>query len=166
MRERDIYIYIHPGRQCWSLPPTGTMPKFWCLTCVKKSMDGPWKYKIIIHKFAIPISQPVGALELNLKPTRSYKYWFPDRKHIKEPYLHERICIVLSEFRDKTWDLKRFWKFATPGSSCYRLIWINAPRNRELSVATGRSDDPKKSLAWNSVKYPWTWNAVFTREMW
>ena len=50
----------------------------------------------------------------------------------------------------------------------YRLIWFNAQRNCELSVAAGGPNKPKKSLAWNSVKDLWSlcemwW--MFTREI-
>ena len=88
LRGRETEMgYIYPGRQCWSLPPTRTMLMFGlvkhrhsqcrCLTPVKKSTDlgSAMKCKIIIHVFIMPISQHVGPLELNLKPTRSYRYW-------------------------------------------------------------------------------------------
>ena len=119
---KTIYFSTYPGRQCWSLPPTRTMLMFglvkhrrsqcWCLTPVKKSMDlgSAMKCKIIIHVFIMPISQHVGPLELNLKPTRSYRYWISGQ----ETNQGTLFANILSEFTGKTWDLKRFGNMPLP----------------------------------------------------
>ena len=123
LRGRETEMgYIYPGRQCWSLPPTRTMLMFGlvkhrhsqcrCLTPVKKSTDlgSAMKCKIIIHVFIMPISQHVGPLELNLKPTRSYRYWI----YGQETNQGTLFANILSEFTGKTWDLKRFGHIPLP----------------------------------------------------
>ena len=132
-----------------------------CLTPVKKSTDlgSAMKCKIIIHVFIMPISQHVGPLELNLKPTRSYKYWI-SRQETDQGTIFASICIFTVRVHGQNMGHSTVWKFAAPRSSCHRLIWniyIYELMPKEIGNSAARGPDkPNKSLAWNSVKYSWS----------
>ena len=66
------------------------------------------------------------------------------------------------EFRVKTWDRKRSWKFTTPINACrschmfiaLQIYMIQYPKN---SITPPKDHtNPKKSLAWYSAKCPWS----------
>ena len=72
---------------------------------------GPWKrnevqnHHTYIHYSNFPTCKGPWNWIWNLQDPTSIE--FPDRKQIKEPYL-QVFAFLLSEFTDKTWDLKRF----------------------------------------------------------
>ena len=157
----------------------------WCLTPVKKSMDlgSAMKCKIIIHTYIYihhsnfpPCKGPWNWI-WNLQDPISIE--FPDRKQIKEPYL-QVFAFLLSEFTDKTWDLKRFGNLPLPEAHVTDWYEIYELMPKEIGNSVWPPEDqthPQKSLAWNSVKYPWSlremrclpvkcgvypWHAMFT----
>ena len=155
-KRTHIHTYIHPGRQCWSLPPTRTMLMFglikhrhsqcWCLTPVKKSMDlgSAMKCKIIIHIFIIPISQRVRALGTEFETYKilqvlNFQTGNRSRNHICK-YLH----FYCQSSRTKHGTLNGLEICRSQKLMSQIDIWINAQRNRELSLATrGRNTPPK-----------------------
>ena len=155
-KRTHIHTYIHPGRQCWSLPPTRTMLMFglikhrhsqcWCLTPVKKSMDlgSAMKCKIIIHIFIIPISQRVRALGTEFETYKilqvlNFQTGNRSRNHICK-YLH----FYCQSSRTKHGTLNGLEICRSQKLMSQIDIGINAQRNRELSLATrGRNTPPK-----------------------
>ena len=142
---------------------------------------GPWKrnevqnHHTYIHYSNFPTCKGPWNWIWNLQDPTSIE--FPDRKQIKEPYL-QVFAFLLSEFTDKTWDLKRFGNLPLP--EAHVTDWYEL-MPREIGNSVWPPEDqthPQKSLAWNSVKYPWSlremrclpvkcgvypWNAMFTR---
>ena len=90
----------------------------------------------------------------NLQDPTSIEY--PDGKQIQEPYL-QVFAFLLSGFTDKIWDLKWFWKCATPTSSCYRLIFSLMPQE------IGKSVWPLEDQTNPFVKAPLPWCLLFPR---
>ena len=78
-----------------------------------EEIDGPRKRNEVqnnhtyIHHSNFPTCKGPWNWIWNLQDPTSIE--FPDRKQIKEPYL-QVFAFLLSEFTDKTWDLKRFVK--------------------------------------------------------
>ena len=142
---------------------------------------GPWKrnevqnHHTYIHYSNFPTCKGPWNWIWNLQDPTSIE--FPDRKQIKEPYL-QVFAFLLSEFTDKTWDLKRFGNLPLP--EAHATDWYEL-MPKEIGNSVWPPEDqthPQKSLARNSVKYPWSlremrclpvkcgvypWNAMFAR---
>ena len=184
------YIYI-PWTSLLKFTSFGTMLMFgsvkhrhsqwWCLTPVKKSMDLGSAMKCNINHITyinnsnLPTCRGPWSWSWNLQDPTSIE--FPDRKQIQKPYL-QVFAFLLSEFTDKTRDLKRFGNLPLPEAHVTDWYELMPQEMGELSVATGGPYKHQKSLAWNSVKYPWSlremrcllvkyavypWNAIFTK---
>jgi hypothetical protein len=107
-----------------------------------EEINRPWKCKTIIHIFSIPIFQRVEALELNLKPTRSYKYRISGRK-THQGTIFASICIFIVRVYGQNMGPKMVLEMCHSNKLMLQIdIFIDAPRNREISVATGGPDKP------------------------
>ena len=156
---KTIYFSTYPGRQCWSLPPMRTMLMFglvkhrhsqcWCLTPVKKSMDlgSAMKCKIIIHIFIIPISQRVRVLGTEFETYKILRLLIFRTGNKSISNICKYLYFYCQSSRTKHGTLNGLEICRSQKLMSQIDIWINAQRNRELSLATGGRNTPPKILS-------------------